>query len=224
MPQDNSTSHYRKLAWIAPASIAVALLLVVAGGLLLFGGRQPQPEPVPALVPQPALEAPTPPPSVAEAPVTRMDLVKAGEEAMAAFADQAIGTATAKDALVGRKFAIRIPFGCEGPQGGAGTAQAFYEFDPEQRSVHLVARPGDWTNLPMMQSLQDSDVEAVEGFWVPRPWRYADTCPQRRQQPVPAAPTPPATPTLGLAQLFKAGGSRVVRHAARPYERVVKLE
>lgn len=63
----------------------------------------------------------------------------------------------------------------------------------------------------------------VEGFWIPRPWSYSDACPPRRDQPVPASPTPPAGQTFGPAELFDAGDSRVQRRSDRPYEQVLKL-
>jgi hypothetical protein len=85
--------------------------------------------------------------------------------------------------------------------------------------VALVARPGDWTTLPLIQGLPDAGtIEAVEGFWFPRSWMDQESCPAQSAYPAPATPTPPTAPTLGLAQIFRSGESRVLRHAERPYE------
>jgi hypothetical protein len=127
--------------------------------------------------------------------------------------------------MLDRRFLIRVPFGCEGPQLRPGAAQAFYEFDAKKQTVHLVARPAAWTNLPLVQGLRDSaKIESVEGFWIPHPWSFADTCPPPMENPVPPSPTPPAAQTVGLASIFEVGGSRVARRGERPYEQVIKLK
>jgi hypothetical protein len=153
--------------------------------------------------------------------LTRADLIIAAQAAAARYADGQ-PPPVAKDGWVGRRFEIRIPFGCEGPQSPVSAAQAFYEFDPEHHTVRLVARPADWTTLPMIATLKD--VEAVEGFWIPRPWSRSERCPPPREAPLPATPTPAAGQTLGLAQLFGANESRIGRRDGRAYEQVVKLD
>lgn len=219
MPEDRARSPDRKLGLIGPAAIAIVVLLIIAAALL-FQNRS---EPAPAHVPPPPAAPPPPSPPPAETVLNRSELLKEAGAIAAAYAGDGDAPAEGKDPLAGRRFEIRIPFGCEGPQAGPGAAQTFYEFDPEKRTVRLVARPAVWTTLPMIQELEAADIEAVEGFWVPHPWSYAEACPKRSEKPVPAAPTPPAAQTLGLARLFEAGGSRVQRRGERPFEHVMKL-
>jgi hypothetical protein len=78
--------------------------------------------------------------------------------------------------------------------------------------------------LPIIQGLGDAaKVEKVEGFWLPRPWSYSENCPPQREAPVPATPTPAATQSLGLAQVFRLEGSRLLRRDGRAYEFVRKV-
>ena len=50
----------------------------------------------------------------------------------------------------------------------------------------------------------------------------SEACPPRRIDPLPATPTPPASPTLGLAQVYPTGGSRNALRGERPYEFLLK--
>ncbi len=221
MAEDNSGRRDRKLGLVAPVSIAAVLVLVVVGALVYREGGEatkvaPKAPPPAVAPPQPEAEPPA-----ADAVLGRADLLRDAASVTAAFA---AGEPGAPRALAGKRFTIRIPFGCDGPQVGAGTAQAFYEYDPQKRTVRLVARPAVWTTLPAIPAGASETLESVEGFWIPRPWTPSEDCPRRREQPFPATPTSPAAPTLGLAQLFAAGAARTARHAERPYEHVLKLE
>lgn len=208
----------RKLALIAPLIIAV-----VGGAILLFAVlRQPDaPEvaaPAPAPAPLATIAAPPPP------ALTRTELVEAADLAAAAFATSA-KPVTDKSPLLGRTFSLDIPFGCDGPRTGADGGQVFAEYDIDRGVLRLVARPVDLTALPLVKSLDDAaKVEAVEGFWIPRPWTRTEACPPKRAYEIPATPTPPSAQTLALAQVFETGGSRISRRGARPYEFVRKVD
>lgn len=212
----------RKLGLVAPISIAVIVALIILAAVMFQERPQKASDPQPPQ-PAPVATAPVAIPSPTQAALGRAELLEDANLVAAAYAADGGAAPQRKDALAGRTFSIRIPFGCEGPQVRPGSAQAFYEFDPEKRTIRLVARPGDWTTLPAIQELQAADVEAVEGFWIPHPWSYAERCPKPREKPVPAAPTPAAAQSLGLAQLFETGGSRIERRGARPYEHVIRL-
>jgi hypothetical protein len=156
--------------------------------------------------------------------LSRRELIDAATLAAADYAEGSRSANDAAKALVGRRFVLRLPFGCDGPQASSGASQAYYEFDPAKRTVKLVARPGDWTSLPNIQSAPHApDIEKVEGFWLPRPWAYAETCPPKRDLPVPAAPTATAGQSLGLARVFEKDGSRLLRRDGRAYELVRKI-
>lgn len=218
MPDKKLRPIHPRRTLIAPmvfGGIVLALLL----GAVVWKGRMPPPTtpaaPVvaPAMSPPPAT-LPLPPP-----PLGRRQIVDAAGLAASAYADGVAPDPKADAELVGRAFSLRIPFGCEGPQVGAGAAQAYFEVDPERRTNKLVARPGDWTALPAIPRTPGAkEIEDVEGFWLPRPWSFVETCPPRRDMPVPATPAPVAAQSVGLAQVFEAGGSRLLRRDGRAYE------
>jgi hypothetical protein len=219
MADNRSGRHRRNLDLIAPVTIGLVVAGIVAWALLRPHPPQKPEPPAPVVAAPPVIEPPAPKP---EQPLSRADLIEAVQAAASAYA-AGEPAPQPKDGLVGRKFSIRIPFGCEGPQVRAAGAQIYYELDPTARSIRLVARPAGWSQLPLIQALPAGDrPENVEGFWLPRPWTTADTCPPSRNRPPAASPTPPASPTLGLASLFEASASRVAQRRDRPYEHVLK--
>jgi hypothetical protein len=221
MTENKPRSPDRKLSLIPTLSLAAGFAAIALAALVYSAGEKRDAAPPPPAAPLPA---PPAAPVESEATLNRTELIKEANAIAAAYAAGAQRPLQGKDPLAGRRFEIRIPFGCDGPQPRGGSAQAFYEFNPDNRTVRLVARPATWTTLPLVQNLpKRGKIEAVEGFWIPHPWSYAEACPPPRDQPVPASPTPAAAQTLGLAQLFEAGGSRVLRRGDRPYETLVKL-
>lgn len=215
MADNSDPTPNRKLALLAPLAIILA-----AGAIVLFAllGRAPPAPPSPQPVTPASAPVAPPPPLAAEPPLDRAALIAAGRQAAADYAAGA-KPGSARNPLIGRAFVLRLPFGCDGPQASAGASQAYYSYDAPRKSIRVSARPAIWTTLPQIQSLPDvSEIEAVEGFWLSRPWTASESCPPRSEGPPPASPTPPASDTLGLAQLFSAEGSRVLRRGERPYE------
>jgi hypothetical protein len=223
---DNKAPHQdRKPSYISPLIIAV---IVVAIGIVTFV-RMPAPEPPapPAKVePQVAAAPTTPapaPPIAPPGPLVREDLVMEASRAASQFAAEGRLTESTA-AMVGRRFAISIAFGCGGLQNMPSASQMSVAYDAANRTIKLTAQPGVWTNLPIIQGLPDpSTIDVVEGFWIPRPWTSMENCPVQTNYPVPATPTPSTAQTLGLAQLFPTDGSRLSRHADRPYEFTQKV-
>jgi hypothetical protein len=218
MADDKPTPPDRKARFLAPLAIAAAVTMV----LVVIVARQPTETPPP---PAPIVPVATPPLAikVAPLPLTRAELIDHARAIGAAFAASG-KLPTGPDAMIGRRFALRIAFGCNGISGGAPGSQASLTYDSENQSVTLSARPGDWTALPLVQSLPNAAaIEAVEGFWLPRPWMDGNICPAQSGYTAPATPTPPTAPTLGLAQIYETGGSRLSRHADHPYEFTRKL-
>jgi hypothetical protein len=206
----------RKFALIAPIAIGAAAVVVLLAVLLR-----------PAAAPHPAPPAKAPPPVVAAPPAKpaalalgRADLITAAQQAASAYA---AGEAQPEPAMVGRRFVLRLPFGCGGPALDPGPAQAYYQVDAGQGTIRLVARAAVWTDLPWLRAAPGpKDAESVEGFWIPRPWLARETCPERRQVAPPATPTPVEAPSLGLAVFHPADGSRAAQRSDRPYEQVLK--
>lgn len=177
--------------------------------------RSDEPPPAPARPPAAAPAIPAPPP-----PLGRAELLAA----VARAADAAAGGASYPQAaadLAGRRFALRLPFGCQGP--GRDDLGLGYTLDPQGRVVRLTARPQVWTDAPWARALVGGPrTEAIEGFWVRRPWLTGEACPS----PALAGGPPPAlsAETVGVVQAFEVGGSRLLRRGDRPYEVARKLD
>lgn len=199
--------------------LAAGLALIALLAVWLWPSRVAPPPPA---APSPTVITPPSPPVIPNPPpLTRTELIQAAEDR--ARGEQAVAPG-AKDPLADRRFRVTIPFGCLGPQIGAGASQAYYEVDAERRTLKVVARPVALTQHPVIVGLPGaSDIEAVEGFWIPRPWTRTEACPPREERPAPATPTPPSPPTLGLAMLFETESSRLKRRGERPYEFVRKV-
>jgi hypothetical protein len=126
---------------------------------------------------------------------------------------------TEADPLVGRQFDIRLAFGCEGPQvsGAEGGGLGRWSWSDDHQSIQLSLTPGDWTRSALIAGAGQDQWEAVEGFWVARPWTDAEGCPTVGGDPLASGPATPSPQTVGLAAVFKAGGSRISRRNGRAY-------
>ena len=169
--------------------------------------------------------APAPPPSVpADAPVpalSRAELLRAVTDAASAYA--AGQPAARGDSLVGRTFAIRTAFACSGPApaaavetGADGLPSAAW--GPDGDTIRLGLTPGDWTRSSLIADAgATTPWEAVEGFWLARPWLAAETCPKVTRDPLQSGVLAPSPQTVGLAAVFDADGSRIARRNGRAY-------
>jgi hypothetical protein len=223
MAGDNSSLHDRRLLYVAP--LVIAILIIGIGALVIL--YRPQDGPV-VVSPEPEKtgisKTSLPSKILKPVPLTRTDLINGARNAADGFTASG-ALPRGPDSLIGRRFSIRIPFGCGGVQGGYTPAQMSMVYNAENQSITLSATPGVWTTVPIMQEVtSEASLETVEGFWVPRPWTYSDSCPTQTNYPIPATPTPATGQTLGLAQLFEAGGSRVSHHADHPYAFTRKIK
>ena len=196
----------------------VAVLSTIAASLFLAQCDRDTPEPVDA---EPVAAAPAPKPAVAT-PTTldRAGLLAATARAASAYAagEQMEG----QDSLVGRRFALRVPFGCNGPQPtaaeAAGDGLARWSWGPENETIQLSLTPGDWLNTALISGAAGgSDWEAVEGFWIPRPWLTAGDCSTVRADPLQSGDGSPSPHTVGLAAVFTEEDSRVGRRNGKAY-------
>lgn len=183
-----------------------------------------------------ATEAPAPAPTPVLAPtplsaLTRGELVSAAGQAASAYAGGQVPTET--DPLVGRGFAVRVPFGCTGPseaiEGTGSDGVARWKWGPDRKTIQLSLTPGDWTGSTL--AFQPGPAanaaplwEAVEGFWVPRPWLAAETCPDVGTDPLQTVLAPASPQTIGIAAVFEAGGSRIGRRNGRAYAFTVRTQ
>ncbi len=169
-----------------------------------------------------AIEAPPPPvikpPLPAAIPTLgRSDLVVAAAAAASTFAEGR--RVTGKDAMVGQRFVVRIPFGCTGPTPSDAPVPGLTGWapTPDGKAIQLSLEPADWVAAPLFAAPDAAARwEAIEGFWIPRPWLAAETCPR----PVADQIQPPgaASPqSVGLAAVFERDGSRIGRRDGRAY-------
>ena len=203
--------------------VRLPVVAAAAAGLLLAScDRDPEPAAPPAKpAAAPAAEAPA---SAALNPVLdRRALLSAVGQAAA---DYAAGGAPVAAPLVGRQFDIRLAFGCEGaetpPADGAGDGLARWSWGPDRETIRLSLTPGDWARSALIAGAGQDQWEAVEGFWVARPWMTADGCPSLRADPLASGPVAPSPPTVGLAAVFKTGGSRLGRRNGRAYAHTIR--
>ncbi len=211
-----------KRALIVPLVIGAAVFAVTIGAVV-FRPQHVTPAPAPAPAPPPkAKPAPSPLPP---RPLSRAELIENANAAAAAFAAGETTPASDHAPLISRRFSIKIPFGCSGPALNAGEGQTSLQFDPEARVIKLSARAADWLTLPVVRQRPNAaSFEAVEGFWLHRPWSTSESCPPRQPaQPAPASAPPVSGETIGLARFFDVDGSRVLRRAGRPYEAVRRV-
>lgn len=172
-------------------------------------------------------------PTVSE-PLSRRELLLAAGEAASDFA-AGVDDRERQRELDGRPFSFAIRL-CEGDAGGASYRSSF---DEESRVLRLEVRPDINAGSPLLEQLSGSAIEAVEGFWIRRPWLLGPACPTlapaalaaERPEPGPAAgpsiegtqrpaertPEPPL-PRVGIAEFHDQASDRSNRRGNRPYE------
>lgn len=170
--------------------------------------------------PEPAAPAnPTPPPTVVlDSTLNRAALLAALTEAGTALADGQ----TRDAALTGRTVSVRLPFGCGGDTNVIGAAGGLPRLARnEDGSLTLAVTPEDLSASALVPATRDGAVdkwEAVEGFWIARPWSSLDVCPTSAAQPAPApdpAPSPAQTADKTPAE-GKTLEAKTVETAASP--------
>lgn len=195
--------------------------------LMVVGCKAPVQEAEPANVQRgaPARQTPARPPAPPPG-LSRSDLIDAARKAAAAYAAGEKPAAT--DPLVGRTFSIKIAFGCSGPTPSAegdASGLAGWSWSDDRKTIQLSMAPGDWAGSALIAgSAAAPDWEAVEGFWIPRPWMTSEDCPTVAGDPLQTASMSAAPQTLGLAAIFEAGGSRAGRRKGRAYTFTIRPE
>jgi len=203
--------------------LARAGVLPAAAVFLALAACQPasqQPAAPPPVAPTPAASPPSPmPPPV----VNRAELLRAMDAASAAYA---AGQADEAPNLAGRRFVVRQAFGCSGASAGADTPAglATWSWGQKNRTIELRLQPADWKAGPPAGAIAaEPSWEAVEGFWLTRPWLRADGCPaQHTASPATTDPAPLTRQTAGLAAVFGQDGSRVGRRDGRAFTHTIR--
>ena len=232
---------------ITTTRLVASVAVLAALPLLVWCQRPSEPAPSPAPAPSPT------PTVVIDSTLNRAALLAALTEAGSALAD-----GRDRDAgLNGRTVSVRLPFGCGGRASADGATAAglprlvrnpdgglTLTVTPEDLKARIAA---DGVAPTAETSLDQWD--AIEGFWIARPWSGADACPARAV----AATTPVATPeaakveadrskpakaaveasppvqilperTAGLAAVVEADASRLGRRQGQAYAHVIRGE
>lgn len=187
------------------------------------------------------VELPLPPLPVAEPPLDRAGLLHAAALAASAAALGEDDRRSQRE-LDGKRFEVRIRFGCGAGAAPPGEAPFSIRYEPEKRALRVRAAPDltgeeDWIVALGGEAVET--VEAVEGFWMRRPWLLASGCPRIAQPPgeaaepsaggeppaavdaeaaPAAAPPAPSAHRVGIAQFFTEADSRTARRDRRAYE------
>jgi hypothetical protein len=183
------------------------------------------------VTPDEAAQTPFP---VAEPPMGRGGLLRAVAEVAS---EAALGREAAElqDRLDGTRFEVRIRFGCASAAqpSNSGDAPFSVRFDTKLRALRVRAKPDITLDDPDIAALAGEEIEAVEGFWMYRPWLLADGCPEALSRSAAsssasapssrgeaAAPTAGwgHSPRVGLASFFTSEDSRAGRRNERAYE------
>ena len=217
---DRSPKGSRVRDWTAAAFVAVSLAGV---GFLVGRGSQPKSPPTP-----PEVTKARPAPAIVPDPVLgRPDLIGIAASAADAFA----GGPAVAGSSAGRRFSIRIPFGCNG-----SSAEGFstgWSYDEATKTLRVRVTPLDWSEEEWIESaLPGEDELVVEGFWVPRPWTSSEACPTLQAGSEGGAATTSEQPgaltetvsTVGLAQFHGDESNRNSQRRGRPLEVVATIE
>jgi len=127
-------------------------------------------------------------------------------------------------AAQGRRFELRLPFGCGGPASAGSDAPMRWRYDATEGVLRVHVAPVIWTTDDWWAAQAASDVETIEGFWIPRPWTSSEACPPSIVQAAAAATVEVAARTLAIAQFFTADAARQGRRDGQPFETSRKIE
>ncbi|MDT9599102.1 hypothetical protein [Sphingosinicella rhizophila] len=180
-------------------------------------------------------------------PLNRAGLIDAAARAADAHA-RGVPSPPDIGGLVGRRFTLKLPFGCSGPASEDQEMPFRWRYDVEQETLRASVTPEVWTKATFLKSIVAAKpFEAAEGFWIARPWIRIGDCPAQPQvppeQPPTEAPETAAPPresggerempaetlapvrreTLGIVELFEPGSRRAARRNGSPYELVTKI-
>lgn len=187
--------------------------------------------------------------SMPAAPMDRAGLLAAVARAASATA-AGIDDSADQRSLAGAQFEFRIRFGCRGPAPVLAEAIFGWAFNQKDRTLRVRVTPTISSDELIVSRFTGEDVEAAEGFWIPRPWLLEPVCPaaaavrpdraqgelgsdspvgeeQASLEPVDdeqeSRAPPPAWPKVGIVQFFTDTDPRTRRRGMRPYETIKTL-
>lgn len=165
----------------------LSLNLLAASAVAVAACQQQEPAADTNAAEEPVLNLPAVPRP--QPPIDRLALLAVVAQAASATASGAEMPETVR-ALDGRKFEIRIRFGCRGPVRELGDHWLGWSFDPEDRRIRVQAKPTISKDDRLVGQIAGDAFEAVEGFWLPRPWLLPPVCPAGAAVQTPADEAP----------------------------------
>ncbi len=206
---------------LALAGGALALLTVASAGFV--AGRR-------SVAPPARIATPVPPPTAISQPtvtqakperVDRAELLALVSATADAFASGRTSPAEVAQ-LAGHPFSFALPFGCLGPLIETDATRTGWRYDADRGALRLQVASTRWAPQDWFGAESSVGVEAIEGFWMTRPWTSSETCPATKAPTAASEPATPAGKTLAIAQLFREGGARQERRDGEPYVAVVR--
>lgn len=213
----------------------VAAAITLGGAGFLLGRSTIELQPV--AIPQ--TESPPPAsvlPPAAPAVLARADLIKIAADASDAFAFGQ-GTGSTLEQMDGKRFEIRLPFGCDGSADDKSTLAMRWRYDEAAKALRLHVAPATW--LPSDWKIGDPDpsvqspkIESIEGFWIDQPWTTSESCPAPATEAAPEAEPnsdiaeteASAEHSLAIGQFFQTdGGTRADQRKGKPYSSVLRM-
>lgn len=215
----------RKSRLVLAGGLAAAIVVGGAGFLLGRGTT----ERTQVVVAPPAAEPASKPVSVPEpsalaGPLGRSDLINlTAAAADATAAGRPLGADVAQAA--GRRFELRLPFGCSGPAAENSGAAMRWRYDAEDQALRFHVDPVTWSGDEWWTGASATAIETIKGFWITRPWTGSEACPMPGERTFAPGAEPVTLPgqTLAVGQVFFAQGARGGSRDDEPYEAVVRV-
>lgn len=119
----------------------------------------------------------------------------------------------AQSELKGKRFEVKIRFGCSGDDAKAASG---WTYDAAEGVLRARARADVDSKAVQVSDLVHGEYEGAVGFTLTRPWMLTDGCPDPTFAPMDG-------PAMAVVQLFTSSDSRVQRPEAS-YEAVAQVE
>lgn len=125
----------------------------------------------------------------------------------------------------GRRFELRLPFGCNGPAEEGSNAAMRWRYDADEEVLRIHVAPVTWLTEDWWPGAAPAGIGAIEGFWITRPWTSSERCPEGRDRPAAVDVDPVALPgqTLALGQIFLVEDPRDAKRNDNIYDTVVRV-
>lgn len=202
----------------------VHIAAIVVGSAGFYFGRASAPKAADAHSRAIARPTPGPSPSTDTDPVLgRADII-----AMVATATDALVAGAPVPgkirSAVGRRFELSVPFGCAGPAEQGSLELLRWRYDESEETLRLHVEPTTWSladwGLPDTAKLQ-----AIEGYWIARPWSSGSDCPRASSagRSTGIAPVTLAGQTVAVAQFFTDETRREALRSGRAFESVQRI-